>query len=52
MIKNILLFDLGLTIGLPTILIPVLRGYLRDRNPNETLYFTAEQSSWYGKLLG
>lgn len=51
MVKNLLLFDLGLTLGLPTILIPVLRGYLRETNPNETLYFTAEQSSWYGKFL-
>lgn len=51
MTKNLLLFDLGLAFGFPTIVIPVLRGFSNDRNPHETLHFTAEQSSWYGKII-
>lgn len=50
MAKNLLLFDLGLALGFSTIVIPVLRGLQQDRNPDETLHFTAEQSSWFGTL--
>lgn len=48
--KNLLLIDIGLAIAFPTIVIPVLRGLQSDRNPGETLHFTAEQASWYGSL--
>lgn len=47
--KNLLLFDLGLAVSFPTIVIPVLRGLQADRNPDEFLAFTDEQSSWYGE---
>lgn len=50
MIKNLLVFDLGLAYGFPTVLIPVLRGYMSERYPHETLHFTAEHSSWYGSI--
>lgn len=49
MAKNMLLFDLGLALGFSTVVIPVLRGMQHERNPDETLYFTAEQSSWFGR---
>lgn len=48
--KNMLLFDLGLAMSIPTIVIPVLRGIQADRNPGETLTFTDAQSSWYGSI--
>lgn len=48
--KNLLLFDLGLSVAFPTIVIPVLRGLQTDRNPDETLLFTAVQASWYGSV--
>lgn len=49
MTKNLLLFDLGLSYGFPTIVIPVLLGFAKDTNPNETIHFTASQASWYGE---
>lgn len=51
MIKNLLVFDLGMAYGFPVIIIPVLRGFLNERNPHEILQFTAEQSSWYGTVF-
>lgn len=52
MIKNLLIFDIGLAYGLPTIVIPALRRLVQHtpNNPPETLHFTAEQSSWYGSI--
>lgn len=51
MIKNLLIFDVGMAYGFATIMIPALRGFHSDhQNANETLHFTAEQSSWYGSI--
>lgn len=47
--KNFLLIDLGLAVAFPTIVIPVLRGLQNEKNPNETLFFTPAQASWFGK---
>lgn len=49
MALNLLEFGLGLASGMPTIVIPVLTGLQTDRYPNETIRFSAEQASWYGK---
>lgn len=49
--KNLLLIDLGLALGFSTIIIPVLRNMQPERNPDELLRFSAEQSSWFGSLL-
>lgn len=35
----------------PTIVIPALRGLQKERNPDEILYFTAEQASWFGRVV-
>lgn len=51
MAKNLLLFDLGMAIGFPTIVIPVLRGLQSDRNPDEVIHMTAEESTWVGKFV-
>lgn len=47
--KNLLLIDIGLAIAFPTIVIPALRGLQPNKYPNETIQFTAEQATWYGK---
>lgn len=44
------MFDLGLALGISTIIIPILRGLQNDRFSNETLHFTAIESSWFGSL--
>lgn len=49
--KNILLFNLGLAVSFPTIVVPVLRGLQSNRNPNEILSFDDDQSSWYGMFV-
>ena len=41
--KNLLLFDLGLAVAFPTIVIPALRG-LKDHDKDEFLEFTAAVS--------
>lgn len=46
--KNFLLFDLGLAVAFPTIVIPALRGTIENLDNPETLYFTEEQASWFG----
>lgn len=47
--KNFLLFDLGLAVAFPTIVIPALRGTIENLDNPETLFFTEEQASWFGK---
>lgn len=49
MAKNLLLFDLGMAIGFPTIVIPVLLGLQNDRNPDEVIHMEAWQATWVGK---
>lgn len=50
--KNLLMFDLGLALGISTIVIPVLRGFQADRSDSEeTIHLTATESSWYGSLV-
>lgn len=48
--KNLIIIDFGMAIAFPTIVIPVLRGLQADRNPEEFLFLSDEQVSWYGKL--
>lgn len=43
-----LICEVGISMGLTTIIIPVLRGLQNERNPNETISITAEQSAWFG----
>ncbi|XP_039278825.1 facilitated trehalose transporter Tret1 [Nilaparvata lugens] len=43
--KNLLLFELGLLVGLPTIIIPAIL------DPNSDVKFTEDQSSWFGRLI-
>lgn len=49
--KNFLLFDLGLAVAFPTIVIPALRGTIENFDAPETLFFTEEQASWFGKYF-
>lgn len=49
--KNFLLLDLGLSLAIPTIVIPALTGKNNALNPNETVFVTAEQASWLGMLF-
>lgn len=49
--KNLLLINLGLTVGFSTIVIPALSGVQNHRNPHEYLRFTAVQASWFGSLV-
>lgn len=49
--KNLLLIDLGMAVAFSTVAIPVLRGLQQDRNPDEVLHFTKEQSSWFGGII-
>lgn len=46
--KNFLLLDLGLSIAIPTIIIPALTGLNPEANPNEKIHVTAVQASWLG----
>lgn len=47
-IKNFLIFDLGLALGFPTIVIPSLTGITKNADSPETIYFSHEQASWFG----
>lgn len=49
-VKNLLLFDLGLCYGLPTIVIPALTKIHNEHNRDETLFITPLQASWLGQL--
>lgn len=49
--KNLLLFDLGLCYGLPTIVIPALTKLLNEHNRDEFLVITSVQASWLGKWV-
>lgn len=51
MTMNLMLFGIGLTIGFPTIAIPALRGLQPEKYPKETILLSAEESSWFGKLV-
>lgn len=51
LVKNLIMLDLGLTLGLPTILVPALTGILNEHNQNEFLLISAEQATWIGKLF-
>lgn len=53
-IKNLLLFDLGLSMAFSTIVIPVLttiHDSPDDRNRNETIHLSASEASWFGTDL-
>lgn len=47
--KNLLIFDIGLTMAFPSIVIPALTGINSAQNPNEWLHMTPVQASWLGK---
>lgn len=46
--KNLVVFDFGLGISFPTILIPALTGLNSELNQNETLTISPEQATWMG----
>lgn len=46
-VKNLLMFEYGLTLGLPTILIPGLSG----NDPTETILLDSEAISWISKYF-
>lgn len=46
-IKNFLIFDLGVALGFPTIVIASLS--VNTQNRPELLSFSNEQASWFGK---
>ncbi|GAB0097350.1 facilitated trehalose transporter Tret1 [Sergentomyia squamirostris] len=48
--KNFLLLDLGLSVAIPTIIIPALRGSLANADPTEMLTLTEEEASWLGSI--
>lgn len=48
--KNTLLFNYGLAVTFPTILIPALTGLNTKLNPNETLRITPDESTWLGNI--
>lgn len=48
--KNLLLFDLGLSVAFPTIVIPALRRTIVDPAHAEPLFFTDSQASWFGSI--
>lgn len=49
--KNLLVFNFGLAITFPTILIPALSGLNTSLNPNETLTITPNESTWIGNYM-
>lgn len=46
--KNFLIWNLGLILAFPSIVIPSLTGFSTALNPHETLRITAAQASWLG----
>lgn len=48
--KNFLLFDLGLAVAFPTIVIPAIRGISSNADQYETLTLSATQASWLGSV--
>lgn len=49
-IKNLILIEMGLIFGVPTIIIPALTGIRNAHNQNEVLRITSEQATWIGML--
>lgn len=45
---TLLLFDIGVSVSYPTVLISALSGLNNEANPNETLRLSAHESSWMG----
>ncbi|XP_055307472.1 facilitated trehalose transporter Tret1-like, partial [Sitodiplosis mosellana] len=50
LVKNMLLFDLGMCIAIPGIIIPALTGITNEFNRNEYLSLTPSQVSWLGSV--
>ncbi|XP_031620827.1 facilitated trehalose transporter Tret1-like [Contarinia nasturtii] len=50
-VKNLLMFNMGLCILLPTIIIPAVTGIHNEHNQNEFLTITPVQASWLGSLM-
>lgn len=48
-IKNLIIFDIGMSLVFPGILIPALFGHQNEFNQNEVIKLTAAQASWLGK---
>lgn len=46
--KNLLIFNFGLSMTFPTILIPALSGLNVSLNPNEKLRISMDESTWIG----
>lgn len=49
-VKNFHMFNVGLVVAMPAIIIASLSGIHNERNQNEFLHATASQSSWIGSL--
>lgn len=49
-VNNMILFDIGLYMVIPGLIIPALTGILNEHNRNETLKLTAVQASWLGNV--
>lgn len=50
LVTTLLLFDLGVSVSYPTVLISALTGLNNQTNPNETLHMSAVQASWMGSI--
>ncbi|XP_031621657.1 facilitated trehalose transporter Tret1-like [Contarinia nasturtii] len=50
LVTTLLLFDLGVSIAYPTVLISALTGLNNKTNPNELLRMTAVEASWMGSI--
>lgn len=48
--KNLLIWNIGLVLAFPTIVIPALTGLSKQLNPDETLQITGVQASWLGSF--
>ncbi|XP_031635118.1 facilitated trehalose transporter Tret1-like [Contarinia nasturtii] len=49
-VKNFLMFDVGLNIGLPTVLVAALTHVSNEHNQNESLSITPALASWLGSV--
>lgn len=48
-VKNLILFDLGLILAMPAVIIAALSGISNEHNRYESLSIDGYQASWIGK---
>lgn len=46
--QNLIIWQFGLILAIPSIVVPSVIGVSQELNPDETLHMTAEQASWLG----